>query len=339
MTLARNVSSKATVIVTGGAGFIGSHTVDRLVAAGCRVIVVDNFSSGRMRNLRHWAKHPNVVVVCADIADGLFAPLDAVTNASGSVEGIIHLAAQTAVQRSLLNPLADIRVNCAGTAQVLEYARCKKVRAVVFASSAAVYGDDAPAPTSETAPQKPVSPYGINKLASEHFLRCYHVTHGLTTTAFRFFNVYGPRQDQNSYYSGVISIFARQALQNDTLTIFGDGQQTRDFIFVDDVARALVFTCLNISGDNGAINLGTGRETTIEALAHQLINLTGATSRIEWRPRRAGDIYRSVADISCAERRIGFRPATSLVEGLQQTLAWMANGDEAAVARNGMRSA
>lgn len=316
-------SAVPVVVVTGGAGFIGSHTVDALMTRGCQVIVVDNFSSGRIENLEHWRHHSRLDIVRSDVADGIFAPLTAITARTGPVSGIVHLAAQTAVQQSLLNPLADVRVNCIGTVQILEYARYMKVRNVVFASSAAVYGDGVAIPICETALTKPISPYGVNKLASEYFLCSYNHAYDIRSMAFRFFNVFGPRQDPNSYYSGVISIFARQAIAGETLTIFGDGQQTRDFVFVGDIARVLAESSLEANLDGGVINLGTGVETTIESLARQVITLTDSPSAICWRPRRSGDIYRSVADISRARETIGFRPTVALVDGLRQTLVWM----------------
>jgi UDP-glucose 4-epimerase len=310
------------VLVTGGAGFIGSHTVDRLVTQGCRVVVLDDLSSGRRENLAQWADDPRVELVVANVSDGLFAPLAEVTRRRGPIARIIHLAAQVAVMYSIENPIEDVRVNCVGTVQVLEYARCSGVRKVVFASSSAVYGDDVEQPVRETAPQSPVSPYGINKLASELFLRYYSAIHEVPTTALRFFNVYGPRQDPSSPYSGVISIFTDRASAGRTLTIFGDGQQTRDFIYVGDVSRAVVGTCLSDAGDGAVINIGTGRETTVKELARVIIDLCGSSSGIEYQPARPGDILRSVAATEQAEQLLGFRATVALREGLAETLDW-----------------
>ena len=200
------LSESTLVLVTGGAGFIGSHTVDRLVEAGCRVIVVDDFSTGRRANLAQWSGDRRVEIIEADVAEDLVEPLAAVIGGHPRVDAVIHLAAQTAVSRSIEDPLSDLRVNYSGTVRVLDYARRTDVKKVILASSSAVYGNDANLPLSEEAATRPLSPYGVNKLSSERFLDCYASIWGLRWTAFRFFNVYGPRQDPSSPYSGVTSI-------------------------------------------------------------------------------------------------------------------------------------
>lgn len=311
------------ILVTGGAGFIGSHTVGQLLADGCRVVVVDDFSNGKPANLAPWATDPRLVIVTANIADGLFAPLAEVVQQHGPIERIIHLAAQIEVARSIQNPLDDIRTNYVGTVQVLEYARCRGVQKVVFASSAAVYGDGVALPVTEEAAVNPVSPYGINKLGSEKYLYYYTRVHHIPTVALRFFNVYGPRQDPHSPYSGVISIFAERALTGQPLIIFGDGEQSRDFVFVGDVARAVVDACLSDAAAGTVLNIGTGTESTINQLARLVLALTGGTSSIRYEPARPGDIVRSVAAVAAAERQLGFRAQASLVEGLRQTLDWL----------------
>lgn len=326
--MSRNAEREAPqVLVTGGAGFIGSHTVDRLVTRGCRVVVLDNLSSGKRENLAQWDGDPRVQLVMANVADGLFAPLAEVTHANGPIDRIIHFAAQVAVMYSIQNPLEDVRTNYAGTVQVLEYARCMGVKKVVLASSSAVYGDDAELPTCESADLSPVSPYGINKLGSELMLRYYWTIHRVPTTALRFFNVYGPRQDPSSPYSGVISIFADRAMAGTTLTIFGDGRQTRDFVYVGDVSRAAVEACLSDGAAGAVANIGTGQEITINELARTIIELCGSRSGIEYQPARPGDILRSVADIGEAERLLGFRATVPLSEGLRQTLDWVRGSD------------
>ncbi len=311
------------VVVTGGAGFIGSHTVDRLVAEGCRVVVLDDFSTGKRENLAQWINDPRVELVETNIADGLFAPLAEVTRRLGSVDRIVHLAAQVAVMHSIQNPLEDIRVNCGGTVQVMEYARYCGVKKVVFASSSAVYGDDTGFPVEETAEQSPMSPYGINKLGSELFLNYYSSVHGVPSTALRFFNVYGPRQDASSPYSGVISIFADQAFAGNTLTIYGDGQQTRDFVFVGDVSRAVVTAGLSDTADGTVANIGTGTEITINKLARTLIDLCASSSDIRYLDARPGDIFRSVAATERAAELLNFRATIPLSDGLRETLDWL----------------
>lgn len=316
--------SGALVLVTGGAGFIGSHTVDRLLSEGCRVIVLDDFSSGSRNNLRHCSDDPRVTTVQADIAEGIEVPLHSVVSRQGPIERIVHLAAQTAVPRSIEEPVEDIRANAAGTAQVLEYARCHGVTKVVFASSSAVYDDDAAVPVTETSRPRPSSPYGINKFAGELLLDYYNRAHGLSGTALRFFNVYGPRQDPRSHYSGVISVFISCALRNLPITIFGNGKQTRDFIFVEDVARALTHACLRPVGDGAVINLGTGLETAVEDLAERIVTLSSSQSRINHAPSRIGEIQRSAAQTALASELLGFRPAVMLPDGLERTLRWFA---------------
>jgi UDP-glucose 4-epimerase len=307
------------VLVTGGAGFIGSHAVDRLVGAGCRVIVLDDFSTGRRDNLARWAGDRRVAIVEADVAEDLTGPLAAATR----FDVIVHLAARAAAARSVEDPLDDLRVNYAGTARILEYARQIGVRRVIFASSSAVYGNDVELPTPEEAAMRPLSPYGVNKLASERLLDCYGSSWGLSWTALRFFNVYGPRQHPGSPYSGVISIFARQALAGEPLTINGDGRQTRDFVFVDDVVRALVDVCLRDVASAAIINLGTGVETSIDGLARLLLELSGGESELRHGPSRAGDIRRSVARVDRASEFLGYQPEVALRDGLRKTLEWI----------------
>jgi UDP-glucose 4-epimerase len=318
----QSASQGPLIAVTGGAGFIGSHTIDRLFEAGCRVVVLDDFSTGKRANLSQWASDPRLMIVEVDIADGLFAPLASITRQHGRVSRIIHLAAQTSVVRSVQNPLHDVRVNYAGTVQVLEYARSHAVEKVVLASSAAVYGDVTALPVREDATLHPLSPYGIDKLGGEHFLHYYSAVHGVPGTALRFFNVYGPRQDPRSPYSGVISIFADRAMAGSPLTIFGTGEQTRDFVYVGDVARAVVRACLSSDGDRAVINIGTGHEVTVNELAGTIVRLCGQRSEIVHAAERAGEIARSVADVARMRTVLGLSAEITLEDGLRETLAW-----------------
>ena len=318
-------SASSLILVTGGAGFIGSHTVDRLVADGHRVVVLDDLRTGKRANLAHhgalsFASGAPVELVVADVSHGLFAPLAAVTAAHGPITRIIHLAAQVSVVHSLANPLVDVAVNYVGTVQVLEYARAAGVRKVAFASSAAVYGDTPVVPVIEDAPCRPLSPYGVDKLASELMLGAYAATHGVAATPLRFFNVYGPRQDPSSPYSGVISIFADRARAGKPLTIFGDGQQTRDFVYVGDVARAVVAAAMADGGDGTAMNIGTGRETTVRQLAEIVVGLAGTGVAISHAPARAGEIVRSLAAVERVRAALGWRAEVDLQDGLARTL-------------------
>jgi UDP-glucose 4-epimerase len=307
------------VVVTGGAGFIGSHTVDRLLGAGHRVVVLDDFRTGKRANLAHHAGSDRLDVVACDVSHGIFAALAPITAQHGPVERIVHLAAQVSVVHSVQNPLADMQVNYGGTLHVLEYARATGVQKVVFASSAAVYGEVSTMPVDEDTPTRPVSPYGIDKLASEHALDYYAAVHGVPGTALRFFNVYGPRQDPSSPYSGVISIFADRARAGQTLMIFGDGGQTRDFVYVGDVVRAIV-AALGDGASRVVANVGTGGEITVLELARSIVELCGGRSAIEHVPPRAGEILKSRARVDRLRDALGVVAETSLLDGLRETL-------------------
>jgi UDP-glucose 4-epimerase len=306
-------------VVTGGAGFIGSHTVDRLIASGHHVVVLDDFRTGKRANLAQHAGSGQLDVCVCDVAHGIFAALAPITARRGPVERIVHLAAQVSVVQSVENPLVDMQINYGGTLHVLEYARAMGVKKVVFASSAAVYGDVATLPVPEDAPTRPVSPYGIDKLASEHALDYYAAVHNVPTTALRFFNVYGPRQDPSSPYSGVISIFADRARAGRPLTIFGDGGQTRDFVYVGDVVRAIA-AALGDGASRVVANVATGSEITVLELARTIVELCGGKSAIEHVPARAGEILKSRARVDRLRQELGIVAETKLVDGLRETL-------------------
>ena len=321
------------VAVTGGAGFIGSHTVDRLIETGHRVVVLDDFSTGKRANLARWADRgryaldgdrPGLEVLTVDVSHGIFAALEPVTRAHGPVNRIVHLAAQVSVVHSVANPLTDMQVNYGGTLHVLEYARATGVEKVVLASSAAVYGDVERFPVGEDLPTRPVSPYGIDKRASELALGYYTSVHGIATTALRFFNVFGPRQDPSSPYSGVISIFADRARAGRDVTVFGDGEQTRDFVYVGDVARAVVTAATTRKGDGAIVNIGTGREITINQLAAAVAAHGGGRSQVVHAEARAGEIRRSVAAVDRARELLGFTAEVAFDAGLAETLRWAA---------------
>lgn len=313
------MASLPLVVVTGGAGFIGSHTVDRLLETDHRVVVLDNFSTGKRENLARWANHPALHVVVCDVSNGIFAALEPITRAHGSVERIAHLAAQVSVVQSIASPQFDMQVNYGGTLHVLEYARACGVKKVALASSAAVYGDVATLPVSEDEAKQPVSPYGIHKYTSELALDYYASVHGVPTTALRFFNVYGPRQDPSSPYSGVISIFTDRARAGRPLTIFGDGMQTRDFVYVGDVVRAIV-AALGDGNSRLVANVGMGGEITVLELARTIVDLCGGTSPIEHQPARAGEILKSRARVDRLREALGVVAETKLVDGLRLTL-------------------
>jgi UDP-glucose 4-epimerase len=317
------MTTQSHVLVTGGAGFIGSHTVDLLMERGHRVSVLDDLSSGHRTNLAQWENHPNFAFVHGDVTGDLTAAFDRMLLRHGCIDRIAHFAAQTAVPISMDDPVTDIQVNLCGTARILEYARKHEVAKVFFASSSAVYDDDAPVPVAETSSARPASPYGVDKLAGELYLDYYARLHGLTFTALRFMNVYGPRQDPGSWYSGVISIFLDRAASGQAITIFDDGEQTRDFVYVTDVADAVVNALMTDAADNAIVNIGTGIEVTINTLARTILELTGSASTVRYEPARPGDIRRSVTTMDKAVALLRFRPRVELREGLERTLAWV----------------
>lgn len=328
------MTNRSHVLVTGGAGFIGSHTVDLLMGRGHRVSVLDDLSTGRLTNLAQWESHPNFAFVHGDVTSDPTAAFDRVLRRHGRVDRIAHFAAQTAVPISMDDPVADIQVNLCGTARILEYARKHQVAKVFFASSSAVYDNDAPVPVSEDSSARPASPYGVDKLAAELYLDYYARLHGLTFTALRFMNVYGPRQDPRSWYSGVISIFLDRAASGQPITIFADGEQTRDFVYVTDVADAVVHALTTDAGNNAIVNIGTGIEVTINALARTILELTRSASAVRYEPARPGDIRRSVTTMDKAVALLRFHPRVELREGLERTLAWVRQHESRSVARS-----
>jgi UDP-glucose 4-epimerase len=304
------------VLVTGGAGFIGSHLVDRLVEAGHDVVVVDNLSTGRKSNLPHSLGRRSFRLLKADIRK---IP-SSLAKTIGRVDRVCHLAAVTSVQQSVRDPVQTTSVNVVGTLNVLEIAKALRARRVVFASSAAVYGAPITFPISEDAPVSPISPYGASKLASEHYLAAFEANHGVEAVSLRLFNVYGPRQTA-SQYAGVISIFARRSLREKSLQIYGNGSQTRDFIFVSDVVDATV-SALEKNFKSRVFNIASGQEITILELAKNVKKITGTHSPLEFQPSRSGDIIRSVAEVSRARRELGFAAKTTMMDGLSATLQW-----------------
>jgi UDP-glucose 4-epimerase len=304
------------VLVTGGAGFIGSHLADRLVDASHDVVVLDNFSTGRTRNLLHSHGRPNFQLVKGDIRR---IPPSLVKKLR-RVERVCHFAAATSVQQSIRDPLFTTEVNVVGTLNVLKAAKALKPERIVFASSAAVYGRPRRFPISETASISPISPYGASKAASELYLGSFEENHGIEAVSLRYFNVYGPRQTPGQY-AGVISIFAKRALLQQPLKVFGDGRQTRDFIFVSDVVDATI-AALEKTPKNRTFNIASGNEITVLELAKIIQRITGSRSELDFCPPRTGDITRSVADTARARDELGFKTRTSLDDGLSATIRW-----------------
>ena len=300
------LSGVETVLVTGGAGFIGSHLVDALVK-NHEVRVLDDLSTGIRENV-----HPDAEFIKGDIQDQ-----DTVERAMEDVDVVFHQAAMVSVEDSIQRPLDSHAANATGTLHILEAARKVDSR-VVAASSAAIYGHPKKTPMPESELKTPTSPYGIQKLALDHYLQQYNELYGLPTVALRYFNVYGPRQ-QGGDYSGVISIFKTQAETGDLITVDGDGGQTRDFIHVDDVVQAnLRAATADVAGE--AFNIGTGTSISIRELAETVNELTGGNSDIKHRDPRSGDIRHSEAEISKARSKLRFQPQVTVNDGLRDML-------------------
>jgi len=298
------------VLVTGGAGFIGSHIVDLLLERGDDVIVVDNLSTGQETHLR-----PEVTFYRMDITDHRLSDVVAETRP----EVVIHQAAQIDVPTSVQDPLHDARTNIIGTLNLLEACRNAGVRKVVYASSAAVYGNPEYLPIDEKHPVAPLSGYGISKHTPEHYLQVYAQLHGLAYTVLRYANVYGIRQDPRGE-GGVISIFIEKVLKGEPITVFGDGEQTRDYIYVEDVARANVAALIN--GDGQILNIGTGQKTSINELIALFEEVSGQKMEIHHAPDRPGDIKHSYFDNRRAMEMLNWRPETELSVGLRKTLTY-----------------
>ena len=304
-----------SALVTGGAGFIGSHLAQLLVSKGCKVTVLDNLSSGNYHNLK------NIVDRISFYEDDI-RNQKVLNAAAADCDVIFHQAAVVSVPQTIENPIDSALVNDMGTLFVFEAARRQKVGRVVFASSCAVYGDDQQLPKREDMTPKPQSPYAIQKLASEYYASVFYELYGLETVALRYFNVYGPRQDPSSPYSGVISIFMTKALQHAPAVIYGDGRQSRDFIYVKDVVRANLLAATAKAAGGPAINIGSGRSVNINHLWKTICALSGQNLEPKYAPKRPGDIVDSIAAIDSAISRLGFESETAFEKGLQSTFEW-----------------
>lgn len=311
---ARNKQNRPmTILVTGGAGFIGSHLVERLLNAGHAVRVLDNLSTGARENL---PRHPALDFRLGDIRDG-----GTVQAAVRGASAIFHLAAVASVQASIDDPIGTHGTNLVGTLHLLEAGRQAGVARFVYASSAAIYGDTIESPVAESAATRPLSPYAADKLAGEHYLQFYAAKHGMRTTAFRFFNIYGPRQDPTSPYSGVISIFVDRALAGRPVTVFGDGRQTRDFVYVGDLVEVLCAALNKEEMIGQMMNVGRGVECTLLKLLSGLESIVGTTIERRHEPPRIGDIARSCANVERLRTLLGWVPRTELAAGLARLVS------------------
>jgi UDP-glucose 4-epimerase len=299
------------ILVTGGAGFIGSHVVDAYVTAGHDVIAVDDLSTGKRDNLNPKARFHQLDIVDPKVIELIRDERPAVLN--------LH-AAQMDVRRSVADPLFDARINVLGTINLLEGARKANVRRVLFVSSGgAVYGEQAEFPAPETHPTNPVSPYGVSKRAGELYAFFYQAEYQLPFVALRYANVYGPRQDPHGE-AGVVAIFSGRMLRGEPVTVNGDGKQTRDYVYVGDVARANVLALEHTC--TGPVNIGTGVETDVNTLARIILDATGGRSEVRHGPTKQGEQRRSVVDSRRAAEVLGWRPEVSLADGLGRTVEW-----------------
>ncbi|MCK9307166.1 MAG: SDR family oxidoreductase [Methanoculleus sp.] len=302
-------------IVTGGAGFIGSNLAERLARDDHDVLIIDDLATGRRENIEHLLSHPRVTFIEGSVTD-----LDLLMEVFPGADGIFHQAAIASVPRSVAKPLETNAVNVAGTVNVLWAAKECGVPAVVAASTSAIYGDDPAFPKHETMAPTPLSPYAVSKLAGEYYGKVFSDLYGIRTVFLRYFNVFGPRQDPNSEYAAVIPKFITRLLGGKPPIIYGDGEQTRDFIFVADVVRANILAME--SDASGVFNIAGGSRISLNELAGSLSEITGVYHRPVYEPPRSGDVRDSLADISRAGEAFGFSPRRTLAEGLRETVAW-----------------
>ena len=307
------------VLVTGGAGFIGSHVVDRLVQEGIEVRVLDNFSTGRRQNLAEAS--PYVELLDGDIRDPVLA-----AEAIDGVDTVFHLGALGSVTRSVEDPMTSHTVNVDGTLNLLMAARQGGVRRFVYSSSSSLYGDNPALPKRENLTPQPISPYGVSKLAAEMYCRAFWKVYGLETISLRYFNVFGPRQDPNSVYAAVIPKFIDLVRRGEPPTIFGDGTQSRDFTYVANVVEANILGMRAKEGFGEAFNIACGGRVSVGCIAQTVINLLNQSVKPVYMQPRPGDPRDSLADISKAQELLGYHPLVSFEEGLRRAVAWYCNG-------------
>ncbi|MGH9735186.1 MAG: SDR family oxidoreductase [Candidatus Acidiferrales bacterium] len=306
-------------LVTGGAGFIGSHIVDRLVSRGDEVIVLDDLSAGKEANLTRVRNKIELRVQT-------ITNLDAVQAACKGMDYVIHLAARTSVPRSVKNPLETNAANIDGTLNVLVAARDAKVRRIVYAASSSAYGETETLPKTETMAPAPISPYGITKYVGELYAQVFGRVYGLENVSVRFFNVFGPRQDPSSQYSGVLSRFLLAVQQGEQPVIYGDGEQSRDFTYIENIVDEVLRGCEAPGASGRVFNGGTGARITLNEVIKLLERITGKKVTPKYDAPRAGDIRHSQADISLANKILGYKPLVLFEEGLRRTWEWFQSG-------------
>jgi len=311
-------------LITGGAGFIGSHIVKRLVGEGAVVRVVDNLSTGqvaRLENLRC-----SIEYVEADLADNLVS--DEVVK---DVDYVLHQAAIPSVQRSVCDPIGTNRANVTATLNLLESCRKAKVRRFVYAASSSAYGDTEVLPKSEEMPPNPLSPYALQKLAGEHYCKLYYSLYGLETVCLRYFNVFGPGQDPHSEYSAVIPKFISKLLINELITVYGDGEQSRDFTYVENVVDANLLALQATKACGKVLNVGCGERITLNTLIQLLEEIVGVKAKVSYSASKPGDVRHSLADINLARRLLEYEPKVMVKEGLRRTVEAFVKSDQRSV--------
>jgi len=304
----------ASYLVTGGAGFIGSHLTEELVRRGHRVRVADNLSTGKRRNLDHI---PGVEFMEGDLADMAFA-----TRVAQGMDFVLHQAAIPSVPRSVKDPITSNRANIDATLNILVAARDAGVKRLVFAGSSSEYGDTPTLPKREDMPTSPLSPYALQKVMGTEYCQMFTRLYGFETVVIRYFNVFGPRQDPSSPYSGVISVFSTALIEGRQPTIYGDGGQTRDFTYVANVVDGVLRACTAPNAAGEAINVACGTRISLNDLLRVMNGIVGTTLQPIYQDGRAGDVRDSQADISKAKALLGYTPIVGLEEGLRHTLEW-----------------
>lgn len=302
-------------VVTGGAGFIGSNTVDELIRRGHSVVVLDDLSAGKEENLAEVRSKISFI-------KGSITDLEVVRKAMHEADYVLHLAARTSVPRSVKDPIETNRVNIDGTLNVLVAARDAKVKRIVFAASSSAYGETPSLPKLETMQPAPISPYGVTKYVGELYAQVFGRAYGLENVSLRYFNVFGPRQDPNSPYSGVLSKFCTAFLEGTQPVIFGDGEQSRDFTYIENVVQANLLACEAPSASGKVFNVGTGSRFTLNQTLAMLQRISGANVEAKYEPAREGDIRDSQADITQGREILGYNPTVEFEEGLERTFSW-----------------
>ena len=302
-------------LVTGGAGFIGSNTVDELVRRGHSVVVLDDFSSGKEDNLTEVRN--KITFIRGSITD-----IEVVRKAMHEAEYVLHLAAKTSVPRSVKDPIETNKINIDGTLNVLVAAKELKVKRVVFAASSSAYGETPTLPKVETMQPEPISPYGVTKYVGELYGQAFGRCYGLENVALRYFNIFGPRQDPSSPYSGVLAKFCSAFLEDAPPVVFGDGEQTRDFTYVENAVQANLLACEAPSVSGKVFNVGVGGRVSLNEVVRVLGKISGKTLETKYEPPRDGDIRDSQADITQAKELLGYEPQVSFEEGLSRTYEW-----------------